>query len=114
MRTTHHRRWPTLDGLSDVFTDALEGVGPLLLNLRREHLDLDARELLRQRFAARRLGARVCRDRRLRRRRGRLGRGRGPPATVEQHVQQRHRELCVAGREPLSLRAEDPQLQLAA
>lgn len=58
----NERRRPALDDLAHFFADALERIEPLLLYFGREDLDRDARQMLRQRFAAGGLAARVLRD----------------------------------------------------
>jgi hypothetical protein len=61
-RATTNEGGTALDGLAHVFADALERVEAFLLDLGRQHLDLDARQVLGQRLAPGRLAARVRLD----------------------------------------------------
>ncbi len=103
-----------LDRFAHVLANALERVQPFLLDLRREHLDLDARQVLGQRFAACRLSARVRFDLLLGIRGGKRSvELRGLPV-AEHHREHVERELRLVIRQVLRLRCQKAELQLPA
>ena len=88
---------------AEVLADAVEGVEPRLLHLERHHLDDDARQLLGQRLAARRLRPLV---------RGHLGGGRRLRFDGHDELQQlRQRQLLLAPDEALALLADEACLE---
>ena len=94
-----------LEDFAHLFTDALEGIEPEALDLGRQHLDLDAREVLGNRLAAGGLAPLVRTDL-FDLDLGRLG------LLAEQHLEDGKRELAVVVREALGLLSEEAALEL--
>ncbi len=95
---------PPLEHLAHLGADALELIEPLALHVERHELDLDARQMVRQRLSPRRRAPGVRADR--------LGGRRRGGVRPEQSAEEPEGELAVVRRESLGQLAPESALEL--